>query len=88
MLAADRGGLTPHGLRHTHETLMEELRTPAKLMDERLGHADGSIQARYSHVTATMRAQLLDGLTETWLAALARVGRCRRVRRWLCSIAC
>jgi hypothetical protein len=39
-------------------------------MDERLGHADGSIQARYSHVTATMRAQLLDGLTETWLAAL------------------
>ena len=63
-------GLTPHGLRHTHKTFMEELGTPAKLMDERLGHLDGSIQARYSHVTATMRRRLLDGLTEMWEAAL------------------
>ena len=29
-------GLTPHGLRHTHKTLMEELGTPGKLMDERM----------------------------------------------------
>jgi integrase len=34
-------GLTPHGLRHTHKTLMER-RTPGKLMDERMGHEDGS----------------------------------------------
>jgi Bacterial regulatory proteins, lacI family len=34
-------GLTPHGLRHTHRTLMEELGTPSKLMDERMGHEDG-----------------------------------------------
>jgi hypothetical protein len=64
-------GLTPHGLRHTHKTLMEELGTPAKLMDERMGHEDGSVQARYSHVTAAMRRQLLGGLTELWAAALA-----------------
>jgi integrase len=63
-------GLTPHGLRHTHKTLMEELGTPSKLMDDRMGHADGSIQARYSHVTAPMRQQLLDGLTGLWEAAL------------------
>jgi integrase len=63
-------GLTPHGLRHTHKTLMEELNTPPKLMDERMGHADGSVQARYSHVTAPMRRQLLDGLTGLWNAAL------------------
>lgn len=63
-------GMTPHGLRHTHRTLMEELGTPAKLMDERMGHADGSIQARYTHVTPGMRAQLLDGLTGLWVAAL------------------
>ncbi len=63
-------GLTPHGLRHTHKTLMEELGTPPKLMDERLGHEDGSVQARYSHVTAPMRRRLLDGLTERWDAAL------------------
>jgi hypothetical protein len=49
---------------------MEELGTPPKLMDERMGHEDGSVQARYSHVTAGMRSQLLDGLTRLWLAAL------------------
>jgi integrase len=64
-------GLTPHGLRHTHKTLMEELGTPGKLMDERMGHEDGSVQARYSHVTAAMRRHLLDGLTDRWEAALA-----------------
>jgi hypothetical protein len=63
-------GLTPHGLRHTHKTLMDGLGTPAKLADERMGHEDGSVQARYSHVTAAMRTQLLDGLTGLWHAAL------------------
>jgi len=33
--------------------------------------AGDSVQARYSHVTAVMRRQLLDGLTERWEAALA-----------------
>lgn len=64
-------GLTPHGLRHTHKTMMEELGTPPKLMDERMGHQDGSVQARYSHVTAPMRAHLMAGLTELWEQSLA-----------------
>jgi hypothetical protein len=42
----------------------------SKLMDERMGHEDGSVQARYSHITAVMRRQLLDGLTTLWVAAL------------------
>jgi len=63
-------GLTPHGLRHTHRTLMEELGVPAKLMDERMGHEDGSVQARYTHVTVAMHRQLLDGLTGMWDEAL------------------
>jgi integrase len=63
-------GLTPHGLRHMHKTVMEELGTPGKLMDERMGHEDGSVQARYSHITADMRGRLLDGLTGVWTAAL------------------
>ncbi|GIH19170.1 tyrosine-type recombinase/integrase [Rugosimonospora africana] len=63
-------GLTPHGLRHTQKTLMDGLGIPAKLADERMGHEDGSVQARYSHVTADMRAQLLDGLTGLWHTAL------------------
>jgi hypothetical protein len=63
-------GLTPHSLRHTYKTLMEELGTPHKLMDAQMGHEDGSVQARYSHVTDTMRRRLLAGLTEMWSAAL------------------
>jgi hypothetical protein len=36
---------------------------PAKLQDDRIGHEDGSVQARYSHITAGMRRALLEGLT-------------------------
>jgi integrase len=64
--------LTPHGLRHTYKTLMLELGTPAVLMDEQIGHEDGSVQARYSHATSEMRNRLLDGLTGLWQAALDR----------------
>ncbi|MFF1679064.1 LacI family DNA-binding transcriptional regulator [Streptomyces sp. NPDC058256] len=70
-------GLTPHGLRHTHKTRMEGFRTPPKLMDERLGHIDGSVQARYSHITQEMRAELMADLTAEWEAALdARLTMC------------
>ena len=49
---------------------MDGLDTPPKLKDERMGHLDGSVQARYSHITAEMRCRLLDGLTDLWNAAL------------------
>jgi hypothetical protein len=49
---------------------MEEAGTLPQLMDERLGHEDGSVQARYSHVTPRMRARLMDALTEQWEEAL------------------
>ncbi|MGW0821774.1 LacI family DNA-binding transcriptional regulator [Streptomyces sp. NPDC002845] len=72
-------GLTPHGLRHLHKTLMEDLGTPPKLMDERMGHLDGSVQARYSHVTDAMRERLMEGLTDVWEDALdARLAMCPR----------
>ncbi len=45
-------------------------RTPAGDPDERMGHANGSVQARYSHVTQPMRDQLMLDLTDMWLAAL------------------
>jgi integrase len=63
-------GLTPHGLRHSYKTLMIELGTPATLMDDQMGHENGSVQALYSHVTPVMVQRLLDGLTERWEAAL------------------
>ncbi|GAA2827604.1 hypothetical protein GCM10010505_59800 [Kitasatospora aburaviensis] len=63
-------GLTPHGLRHSHKTMMDALRTPEKLKDERMGHEDGSVQARYSHITPEMRGELMEGLTRMWLTSL------------------
>jgi hypothetical protein len=64
-------GLSPHGLRHTYKTLMVELGTPATLMDDQMGHADGSVQARYAHATAEMVRRLMSGLTQVWENALA-----------------
>jgi hypothetical protein len=63
-------GLTPHGFRHTHRTMMEDMGTEKVLMDERMGHFDGSISARYAHVTPGMRKRLMAGLTEQWEVAL------------------
>jgi hypothetical protein len=40
------------------------------MMDERMGHEDGSVQAVYTHITAATRRRLLDGLTGLWEAAL------------------
>ena len=43
------------------------------LWDELFGthrHLDGSVQGRYSHITAEMRCRLLDGLTDLWNTAL------------------
>lgn len=64
-------GLRLHGLRHSHKTLLEELGTPPPLMNERMGHSDSSVQARYSHPTARMRERLMDGLGRVWKEALA-----------------
>ncbi|MGW3110513.1 LacI family DNA-binding transcriptional regulator [Streptomyces sp. NPDC001091] len=62
--------LTRHGLRHGHRTLLEELGVPKVLIDERLGHEDGSVSAIYTHITDSMRATMVAGLTEVWLRSL------------------
>jgi hypothetical protein len=68
-------GLTPHGLRHSYKTLMVGLGTPSTVMDDQMGHCDGSVQARYAHATAEMVRRLMDGLTLVWENALdARAG--------------
>jgi hypothetical protein len=56
---------------------MEEVGTIPKPMDERLGHEDGSVQARYSYLTPAMRRRLMDALTERWGAALDALLRAR-----------
>lgn len=49
---------------------MEDLGTERVLMDDRMGHIDGSVSARYAHVTPGMRKRLMIGLTEQWETAL------------------
>lgn len=65
-----KDGLTRHGLRHGHRTLLEELGVPKVLIDERMGHEDGSVSALYTHITDSMRAAMVDALTEVWLRSL------------------
>jgi hypothetical protein len=58
---------------------MEERGTPKVLVDECMGHIDGSVSARYAHVTDNMRNQLMAMLTDEWKAALdARLAMCPR----------
>ncbi|KAB8162957.1 LacI family DNA-binding transcriptional regulator [Streptomyces sp. 3MP-14] len=64
-------GMTRHGRRHAHRTVLEEIGTPKVLMDERMGHSDSSVSARYAHVTPAMRRRLVVGLTEVWEESLA-----------------
>jgi hypothetical protein len=46
-------------------------------MDERMGHIDGSVSARYAHVTPGMRQRLMFGLAQQWESALdARLAMC------------
>jgi hypothetical protein len=55
---------------------MEDLGTEKVLMDERMGHIDGSVSARYPHVTPGMRKRLITGLTEQWEKRSTPASRC------------
>ena len=63
-------GLTPHGLRHSHKTWMEEARIPEVLSEERLRHEIPGISGAYRHVTPAMRRELSAAMTEAWDEAL------------------
>ncbi|MBF6063281.1 tyrosine-type recombinase/integrase [Nocardia terpenica] len=60
----------PHRNRHSLRTDLEEAGIPKVLIDERIGHADGSVHANYTHITESMRDRLCDVLTEMWYSAL------------------
>ncbi|WP_433701840.1 tyrosine-type recombinase/integrase [Nocardiopsis sp. CA-288880] len=63
-------GFTPHGMRHSHRSLLDQLGVRKPLMDERMGHSDRSVSASYAHPTAPMRAAMLAGLAAEWEQAL------------------
>lgn len=63
-------GLTPHGLRHGHQTWMEELGTPYILVADRMGHEVPGMRGTYGHVSDGMRATLKDALQAVWEQSL------------------
>jgi integrase len=55
--------LTPHGLRHGHQTWMDEDRVVDVLKSERMGHEVPGMRGVYSHVSTAMRAELTASAT-------------------------
>ncbi|WP_433382854.1 hypothetical protein [Streptosporangium sp. CA-115845] len=72
-----RPGLTPHGLRHGHQTWMDDTGIKKTLKVERMGHEDTSMSGRYGHPTEGMREQLREVLQAMWENAIAE-----RFRLW------
>jgi hypothetical protein len=68
-------GLTPHGLRHGHQTWMDEDRITEVLKAERMGHDVPGMRGVYSHVSDAMRAELTTALQERWAASLRERAR-------------
>jgi len=65
-----RQGLTPHGLRHGHQTWLD-LGIRYVLQSERMGHEVLGMRGVYAHVTHAVLADLRDGLQGLWEASLA-----------------
>jgi integrase len=62
--------LTPHGLRHGHQTWMDEDGMPEVLKAERMGHEMPGVRGVYSHVSPAMRADVQAALQERWERSL------------------
>jgi len=68
-------GLTPHGLRHGHQTWMDEARISDVLKSERMGHEVPGMRGVYGHVSSAMRAELKAALQERWADSLRERAR-------------
>jgi integrase len=58
---------TPHDLRHSHATWLQDC--PRRAVQERLGHEPQDTTDIYTHVTDAHREIILDELTRLWLSA-------------------
>ncbi len=62
-----------HDLRHSHATILIQQGTPAKVVQERLGHSQISVTlGTYSHVMPTMQREATDQLDAALMAATER----------------
>jgi integrase len=65
-------GLTPHGLRHGHQTAMRRDRVPRVLRRDRLGHGpSGDIADHCTHIDNEMIQEMLTRQTQRWESAIA-----------------
>ena len=65
-----RGGLTPHGLRHSHKTWLAEDGIPEILAEQRLGHEVPGMRGLYAHASQRMRDELIAALQARWEESL------------------
>ncbi len=68
-------GLSGHGLRHAHSTLLGDLGTPLALRDDRMGHVspdNRGMRRTYTHVSQDSRIKLCGDLQEVLEVALAQ----------------
>lgn len=65
-----KDGLTPHGLRHSHKTLMVEDGIPEVLAEQRLGHQAPGMRGLYANASQRMRDDLTATLQARWEESL------------------
>jgi hypothetical protein len=63
-------GLSPHGLRHGHQTWMDEVGTSYILQSERMGHEAPGMRGVYGHISKRMRTGLVTALQGLWEESL------------------
>jgi integrase len=68
-------GLTAHGLRHGHQTWLDDLGIRYVLQSERMGHEVPGMRGVYSHITPRMRAELRESLQQLWETSLQERAR-------------
>ena len=71
--AADRADT--HGLRHGHQTWLDDMGVRYVLQSERMGHEVPGMRGVYGHITPGMRAGLKAGMQELWEASLLERSR-------------
>lgn len=67
--------LTAHGLRHGHQTWLEEWGIPYVLIRQRMGHETSGMRGVYTHISPAMREHLSTALQTAWKDALAARSR-------------
>ncbi|HEX6351711.1 hypothetical protein [Actinophytocola sp.] len=68
-------GITPHGLRHGHQPMMDNAGVHYVLQAERMGHEVPGMRGTYAHPTQEMRDALVAALQRLWEQALAARAR-------------